>query len=228
MRSFDKGQTFEKKPHWIAPQSFTITGVITPTYGQPIRAPEELFDVAVDPQNGNLYAAWESSLFNTVDQIAFAMSRDGGLTWTDPVRINQTPQNGSVAKLRSQAFIPAIEVGPDGVVVVTYYDFRNDNDLNNGVEATDSWAVFCRASASDCTKTASWKNEIRLTDKSFNFLDAPDTTQGYMVGDYTGLTRAGDAVVAAIGIADGKGKSSIYSRKIDFGGKAEVASAAGQ
>jgi hypothetical protein len=49
-----------------------------------------------------------------------------------------------------------------------------------------------------------------------------------MVGDYTGLTRAGDAVVAAIGIADGQGKSSIYSRKIDFGGKAEVASAAGQ
>ena len=106
MRSFDKGQTFEKKPHWIAPQSFTITGVTTPTYGEPIRAPEELFDVAVDPQNGNLYAAWESSLFNTVDQIAFAMSRDGGLTWSDPVRINQTPQNGGVAKLRSQAFIP--------------------------------------------------------------------------------------------------------------------------
>src|SRR3954447_2808873 len=228
VRSFDKGQTFEKKPHWIAPQSFTITGVITPTYGEPIRAPEELFDVAVDPQNGNLYAEWECSLFNTVDQIAYTMSRDGGLTWTGPVRINQTPQNAGVAKLRSQAFIPAVEVGPDGVVVVTYYDFRNDNDLNNGVEATDSWAVFCRASASDCTKTASWKNEIRLTDKSFNLLDAPDTTQGYMVGDYTGLTRAGDAVVAAIGIADGQGKSSIYSRKIDFGGKAEVASAAGQ
>src|SRR3954454_15211661 len=223
VRSFDKGQTFEKKPHWIAPQSFTITGVITPTYGQPIRAPEELFDVAVDPQNGNLYAVWESSLFNTVDQIAFSMSRDGGLTWSDPVRINQTPQNGSVAKLRSQAFIPAIEVGPDGVVVVTYYDFRNDNDLNNGVEATDSWAVFCRAGVSDCTKAGSWQNEVRLTERSFNMLDAPEAG-GHFVGDYTGLTRAGDAAVAVFGIADGQNKTSIYSRKIGIGSTPVVAS----
>ena len=75
MRSFDKGQTFEKKAHWIAPQSFTITGVRTPTYGEPVRAPEELFDVAVDPRNGNLYVVWESSLFTTVDEVAFTMSR---------------------------------------------------------------------------------------------------------------------------------------------------------
>jgi len=34
--------------------------VISPTYGLPIRAPEELFDVAVDPQSGNLYAVWEN------------------------------------------------------------------------------------------------------------------------------------------------------------------------
>ena len=227
VRSFDKGRTFEKKAHWIAPQAFTITGVITPTYGEPVRAPEELFDVAVDPKNGNLYVVWESSLFTTVDEVAFAMSRDGGLTWSDPVRINQTPQNKGVAKLRSQAFIPQVEVASDGTVVVSYYDFRNDNDLNNGVEATDAWAIFCRAGASDCTKAGSWQNEVRLTDKSFNMLDAPDAG-GHFVGDYTGLTRAGDAVVAAIGIADGQNKTSIYSRKIDFGGTAEVASAAGQ
>ena len=152
------------------------------------------------------------------------MSRDGGLTWSDPVRVNQTPQTPSVAKLRSQAFIPAVEVASDGTVVVTYYDFRNDNDQDNGVEATDAWAILCRASVSDCTKRASWQNEIRLTERSFNFLDAPLTTQGYMVGDYTGLTRAGDAVVAAIGIADGKGQSSIYSRKIVIGSAPVVAS----
>ena len=217
VRSFDKGQTFEKKAHVIAPQAFTITGVITPTYGEPVRAPEELFDVAADPKNGNLYVVWESSLFTTVDEVAFAMSRDGGLTWSDPIRINQTPQNKGVAKLRSQAFTPQVEVASDGTVVVSYYDFRNDKDLDNGIEATDAWAIFCRAGASDCTKPVSWQNEVRLTDNSFNMLAAPNAG-GHFVGDYTGLTRAGHAVVAVIGVADGVNKTSIYSRKIDLGG----------
>jgi len=151
------------------------------------------------------------------------MSRDGGLTWSDPVRINQTPQNKGFAKLRSQAFTPQVEVASDGTVVVSYYDFRNDTDADNGVEATDAWAIFCRAGVSDCTKVGSWQNEVRLTERSFNMLDAP-VAGGHFVGDYTGLTRAGDAVVAAFGIADGQNKTSIYSRKIGIGSTPVVAS----
>ena len=43
-----------------------------------------------------------------------------------------------------------------------------------------------------------------------------------------GLIRAGNAVVPVFGVADGKNQTSLYTRRITFGGKAQVASAAGQ
>ena len=39
------------------------------------------------------------------------MSTDGGNTWSQPVRINQTPADAN--QLRRQAIIPSIEVGPE-------------------------------------------------------------------------------------------------------------------
>ena len=151
------------------------------------------------------------------------MSRDGGLTWSDP----GPDQSDAAGQGRGQAALagvhPAVEVASDGTVVVSYYDFRNDTDADNGVEATDTWAIFCRAGVSDCTKVGSWRNEVRLTERSFNMLDAP-VAGGHFVGDYTGLTRAGDAVVAVFGIADGQNKTSIYSRKIGIGSTPVVAS----
>ena len=54
------------------------------------------------------------------------MSTDGGDSWSAPVRINQTPRERQRAA--EQAFIPSVEVGPGGELVVTYYDFRNDSD----------------------------------------------------------------------------------------------------
>ena len=95
--------------------------------------------------------------------------------------------------------MPAIEVGPDGQLVVTYYDFRNDK--NKG-ELTDYWAVFCDPDAKDCRKGASWGNELRLTERSFDMLDAP-VAGGHFLGDYMGLARAGEAVYPAFGIATG-------------------------
>jgi hypothetical protein len=40
-----------------------------------------------------------------------------------------------------------------------------------------------------------------------------------------GLTRAGDAVVPVFSIADGKNKTSLFTRRIAFGAKPAVASA---
>jgi hypothetical protein len=46
-------------------------------------------------------------------------STDGGLTWSAPQKINQTPSPGG-------AFTPIADVLPDGMVAVTYYDLRNN------------------------------------------------------------------------------------------------------
>ena len=133
------------------------------------------------------------------------------------MQVNQTPP--VKVKTRRQAFIPSVEVGPGGVVVVTYYDFRNDN---NSGELTDYWAVQCNPGEADCRKGASWGGELRLTPKSFDMLNAPVTANAFFLGDYMGLTRAGDEVVPTFGIADGQQQSSIYARRIIFGGKAPV------
>src|SRR4051794_33009085 len=220
IRSRDKGRTWSKPT--VATVMVTL-GSITPDKQEPIRDAANLFDVAVDPASGNLYAVLQEYRYHGVEEVSFLMSTDGGDSWTTPARINQTPAPGKNPLLR-QAIIPSVEVGPDGVLVVTYYDFRNDN--NTG-ELADYWAVFCDPKRTNCGVAKNWGGEVRLTTKSFDYLNAP-VARGHFLGDYMGLERAGDQVIPAFGIADGRNKTSIYTRRIIFGGKAEVVSASGQ
>ena len=106
--------------------------------------------------------------------------------------------------------MPSIEVGPGGVLVVTYSDFRNDGAAG---ELTDHFAVFCGA---DCDRAASWGDELRLTRRSFDMLDAP-VARGHFLGDYVGLVRAGDAVHPVYGVATGENLTDLFTRRITFG-----------
>ena len=219
LRSFDRGATF-RGPTYAATIT-TVNGVVTPDAQELVRDASILFDSAVDPANGNLYLVWQDVRFTGQDAIAFTMSTNGGVSWSAPVRINKTPRNPN--PLRQQAFVPSIEVGPRGQLVVTYYDFRNDRD--NGREATDFWAVFCDSRATNCRQPASWGLERRLTNQSFDMLDAP-IARGHFLGDYMGLTRAGNAVIPVFGIATAPDRTALFTRRINFGAaSAEVASA---
>ena len=216
IRSFDKGKTWEKKPSVVTVE--VTFRSITPDQQEPIRDAANLFDVAVDPRNGNLYAVLQEYRYRGVEEVSFVMSKDGGRTWSAPVRINKTPANRN--PLRQQAIVPSVEVGPGGVLAVTYYDFRNDKDEG---ELTDYWAVFCNPAARDCRRASGWGGELRLTDASFDFLNAP-IARGHFLGDYMGLDRAGDAVVAVFGVATGPNLADLFARKITFGvGVASVA-----
>jgi hypothetical protein len=180
IRSFDKGQTFG--PPITAVAIATAFGVVTPDTQELVRDASILFDTAVDPRTGALYLVWQDVRFNGIDEIAFSTSTDGGLNWSQPVRINKTPtlQN----ELRSQAFVPSIEVAREGALVVTYYDFRFDRGDDR--EATDFWAVFCDASVSQCRNPSRWGREQRLTTQSFNMLNAP-VARGYFLAITWGL-----------------------------------------
>jgi hypothetical protein len=116
--------------------------------------------------------------------------------------------------------VPSIEVGPRGQLVVTYYDFRNDR--HDGREATDFWAVFCNSRAANCRQPASWGRERRLTNRSFDMLDAP-IANGYFLGDYMGLARAGNAVHSVFGIATAPDRTDLFDRRISFGSAAASA-----
>jgi hypothetical protein len=207
MLSTDSGIT------WTAPivgptlQPLVATN---PDTGADIRTGEILADVAVDPGNGNLYMVWADARFSNFqhNDIAFSMSTDGGLTWSDPIKINQTPTNLSDAN--QQAFTPSVAVAANGTVAVTYYDFRNNTSTDVGA-STDYWLVHADLAF---TNPSSWaSDEKRLTDTSFNMTIAPNS-RGNFLGDYQGLSAAGNSFYALFAQAgtDASNNSNIWFR----------------
>jgi hypothetical protein len=223
VRSHDKGRTWEKRATFVGA---LINGngesTITPNKQQPVRDGNIVFHPAVDPKSGTLYVTWQDVRLNGIQMVLLARSTDGGDHWDINLPMNRTPAN--TLRLREQAFTPAVEVGPNGEVVLTYYDFRNDKDA--GGESTDYWAEYCEPSKSNCLDPSKY-TEIRLTNKSFDISQAP-VARGYFLGDYEGLARSGASVQSVFSVVDGPGRNSIYGRGIDFGSKAEVASVSGQ
>jgi hypothetical protein len=182
IRSTDQGVSWSKKPIVVAPLDPTFPGPTDPDTGHPIRS-GGLPDFAVDPANGNLYAVWEDDIPTGVDSIHFSQSTDGGLTWSAPVVINQTPTN--IPAGDQQAFTPTVKVAADGTVGVTYYDFRN----NTGAPGltTDYWFVSC---AADCADASSWGGEQHVAGP-FDEEQAADAG-GYFLGDYEGMVTIGN------------------------------------
>jgi hypothetical protein len=222
VRSTDKGATFDATPTVVTDIELPSSGaeVATPDSQEAVRDASGMFSVAVDPASGALYLAWQecsvskSKCSNSVpiSSIAFSQSTDNGKTWSAPTRINQTPQI-LANPLRSQAFIPAIVPAGSGTLAVTYYDFRNDVDTP-GLELADYFAAFCTPSASKpCSDPANWGNELRLTPKSFNMLDAP-VAGGHFLGDYMGLAAAGTSVYPVFGQAVGKNLTADFTTRI--------------
>jgi hypothetical protein len=216
VRSTDHGVT------WSAPiTAVTMTPlylpsgatmVVDPETGQVVQDPTNP-SFAVDRANGNLYAVWEDGRFSgfQYNDIAFSMSSDGGLTWSAPIRVNQTPTN--IPALNRQAFLPVIAVAADGTIGVTHYDFRF-NTPDPGVP-TDYWLVQCQpTAASPATNPASWGNEVRLTDSSFNLEACITWVGGIFLGDYESLAGTSDGFVATFGAVDQSTNTAIFARSV--------------
>jgi hypothetical protein len=217
-RSLDHGFSFRPTSgRSIAHRIFTLAlfppdffGTYTPNRREPVRDAGILFDTAVDSNNGTLYLVWQDSRFSNgeIDEIAFSMSRNDGRTWTAPVKINKTPDRSNV--FREAAFLPTIDVNRDGVLTVTYYDFRRDDGSG---ELADQFALFCDAGSSNCANAANWGRERRLTPDAFDILDAP-FAGGFFLGDYMGSESESNVVHPAFGIADGPDEASIFTRRL--------------
>jgi Neuraminidase (sialidase) len=170
IRSTDKGVTWSKP--------IIVSKLLSVGTGQPVRTGNVIPEVAVDSNSGSLYAVWQDGRFSSFsnDHIAFSMSTDGGLTWSEPVKIDKTP-------LTTSAFTPSVHVADDGVVGVIYYDFRN-NTPASGLP-TDYWLVHCHT----CIDPANWlENHVA---GSFDMETAP-VAGGFFIGDYEGLSNIGN------------------------------------
>ena len=191
-------------------RGFTL--VVNPKTGEFVSDPANP-SFAVDRRNGNLYAVWEDGRFSSFQypDTAFAMSADGGLTWSVPIRVNRTPLD--IPPANRQAFFPSIAVAADGTIGVSYYDFRF-NDPNPGLP-TDRWLVLCHpSSARPATDPANWGSEVRLTDSSFNMEAVVQTPLGKFIGDYFGLATAGDDFVSVFTQLDHDNVNTIFFRRV--------------
>src|SRR5437660_1571374 len=67
-----------------------VTDPMNPNMG--VRSGQGLPSAAVDRTTGQIYVVWEDSRFSTDterDNIALVSSQDGGLTWSQPIQVDQ-------------------------------------------------------------------------------------------------------------------------------------------
>ncbi len=206
MRSVDGGESWPTEPTLVATTRKAIPHV--PDGEGPIRSGG--FDVTVDRSTGHLAAVWEEVFSDDIladPRVAFSQSVDGGLSWTEPVRIDQTPP--SETQTLDQAFLPSVEISEDGTIGVTYYNFQNDTpDMPPSL--TDYWFIHCHPDLADCTERASWANPVRITNESFDMLQASPNPDGLFLGDYMGLTSLGSDFFAAFAISGPGDQQDIY------------------
>jgi hypothetical protein len=163
MISQDRGETWTE-PIRVAK---ALPGFVSdPDDGFPLRTGDIIPEIAAGP-NGSVYMVWqEATLAPSGSAIAFSKSLDGGLTWSEPVRINSRPD--------VQAFTPSVEVLPDGTIAVTHYDLRN-NTPDPATLPTDYWFLHSHDGGTTWTET-------RVTPTSFDHELAP-IARGYFLGD---------------------------------------------
>jgi hypothetical protein len=203
-RSTDGGRTWSKP---IVISTNPVANDVDPDTGFPLRTGADigggLPDVAVDPGSGAVYVVWEDSRFaGTHNDIALSKSSDGGLTWSSPIRVNQSPAGVT-------AVTPSVDVRPDGTVGVTYYDLRN-NTPDPATLPTDYFFVHSHNGG------ATWSDEVKITPTSFDYTTAP-VARGRFIGDYQGLANDGSgfkAFFAQTNSGDTSNRTDIFGTTI--------------
>lgn len=212
-RSTDHGRT------WSEPETVHTLGSVgttDPRSGAAVAGSSRILsDAAVDPQTGSIYLVWQDARWSRqrADAIALSVSADRGHTWTAPARVNATPSN--IPTTYQQAFTPAVAVTAGGAVAVSYYDVRRDNP---GTPLwTDRWLVRCDPeNALGCTTAGDFAAERRLTERSFDALDAArvPATRSFDLSGYVGLAATGDAFLAVFPITRPAHPSVVVAQQV--------------
>jgi hypothetical protein len=167
IRSTDHGAT------WSAP--VVVGDIRSPENSARLRAGQVLPAFAVDPRSGTVAAVWLDGRFDASRRagVALSLSSDGGRTWSEPRRVNQTPDG-------TAAVLPSVAYAPDGTLGISYYDFRN-RPVGSAALTTDVWLATC---TTGCAQTGTWR-ETHLAGP-FDTAKAPESG-GPFLGDYQGL-----------------------------------------
>jgi hypothetical protein len=214
IRSSDRGATWDRKETVV--DRFFRGVVVDPDAPleegvQAHRTGDINAEIAVDRTTGAVYLVWQDSRFGPRSSIAFTQSLDGGLTWSTPIKVNQTPDLPN--DLDEQAFDPMVQVLDDGTVGVSHYDFRSNTADGGATTPTEAFLTHCHAAAADCSDPASWGDEVALTDAPFDSRLAP-VARGFFLGDYVGLGQNGTAFVPFFPVTTPADPASIVTRQV--------------
>lgn len=181
LRSTDQGKSWSRVDTPVA--GFVGATAVDTELGIRVRDASTLPGAAASLATGYAYVAWQAKRADGRVGVDISVSRDGGLRWSAPVRVNQGSPEGV------QAFLPTVAVNRDGTVGVLFYDFRNDQP-GDGPLSTDVWlSVF--------TPDLTFVREWRLTQSSFDMRMSALSERGYFPGDYVGLASDGSDFLAA-------------------------------
>lgn len=172
-----------------------------------------------------LYAAWTDSRTGR-SAVRFSYSADRGKTWTRPVTIDESCDAACRAP---QNFSPTLAVNKNGVVLVTWYDRRENPD---GL----GWYVRARASFDG---GESWLASTRVSDQPNTFHDSMTTLatvqpsndaqskssapshiavtfpgRQFFAGDYSGVAAAADGVFHALWVDDRTGIPQVWTARL--------------
>jgi hypothetical protein len=201
IRSADHGTS------WSAPRTVTVAHPSTPVLpgtDKLIIAGSIVPGIAADPRTGAIYVTWsDRDVSPSGSGIALVASRDGGRSWTRPLRVGATPD--SPAGGPGQAFRPQVDVADDGTVAVTYYDLRRDT-AGPGT-ATDYWMTVCRGTGC-ALRGAPWRE--RHLGGPFDLEKAIRWFDGPFLGTYMGLTHVGRRFVAAFVMTGDEDPQDVY------------------
>jgi hypothetical protein len=133
--SDDRGRTFTPPRQILGPLNFAVRMAIDPDLGDTGRLHLVWIKATSDPPLGGFGPP--------PNPILAAYSDDGGHTFSEPVQVNDAERVRVVA--------PALSLGPDHAVHVSYYDLKNDRVDYQGLEGPvwqDTWSIVL-ASSSD-------------------------------------------------------------------------------
>ena len=169
--STDHGTTWSTTPVSVA--DMLGVGTTDPNGGN-VRDSVLLFSAALGP-TGTIYVAWQDARFSNGDHdgIALSSSTDNGATWSTPAEVN--------GDTLVQAFTPTLNVSVAGVIAVSYFDLRNAHYLKTAL-LTDAWIVTSADGMLFTENHLSGPFDLQL---------APDTAEGYFLGDYQGMINNG-------------------------------------
>lgn len=190
LRSTDGGKSFDSEntiSSVIHPRfssgfdSVTTTGILV---SRIMPCPQFSIDKSSGKHRGRMYAVW--SAFGTNEDnkrgldIFLTYSDDNGKTWSPPRPINDNTEN-----LTSDQFYPSLSVNENGVVIVTWYDRRNDT--------TNKLTEFFMTYSFDGGE--SFIKNFAVSGAATDFSTVGNSNNGFGIGEYNQTVSTKDFAI---------------------------------